>query len=97
MGTKTNTNFSKPSVLTEDYQLCNMCNRKYNEQAFGKHLPTCERRTKEANMKAKSKNALMPQNSLNTNNTLSHQSKPTVSQTTNFSSKPNLNVRFYKK
>lgn len=43
------------SVLTEDYVLCNMCNRKYNELAYNKHMPTCERRTKEALIKTKLK------------------------------------------
>jgi len=40
-----------PSSLTDDYNHCNMCNRKYNEQAYLKHLPTCERRAKESVMK----------------------------------------------
>lgn len=44
----------KPSVLTEDYTLCQFCNRKYNEDAYKKHLATCERKYKEAQMKAKS-------------------------------------------
>jgi hypothetical protein len=63
VGSKTGTNYNKgsytntPSVLTEDYTLCNMCNRRYNEQAYSKHLPTCERRTKEAQMKGKVKQA----------------------------------------
>ena len=44
-----------PSAITDDYTLCDMCNRKYNEQAYTKHLPTCERRSKEAQMKGKAK------------------------------------------
>jgi hypothetical protein len=44
-----------PSSLTDDYTLCDMCGRKYNENAYNKHLPTCERRTKEALMKNKLK------------------------------------------
>jgi len=72
-----------PSVITEDYSLCNMCNRKYNEQAYTKHLPTCERRAKESLMKNKMKSV---PTTTNTNSTGS-----------NFSSKPNLNVRFNKK
>ena len=42
---------SGPSSITDDYKHCNMCNRKYNENAYSKHLPTCERRTKEAMFK----------------------------------------------
>lgn len=42
---------SAPSSITDDYVHCNMCNRKYNENAYSKHLPTCERRTKEAQFK----------------------------------------------
>ena len=63
--TRTGTNYNKspvgynkPSVITEDYTLCNMCSRRYNEQAYSKHLPTCERRTKEAQMKSKAKQAV---------------------------------------
>jgi hypothetical protein len=44
-----------PSSITEDYLHCDMCNRRYNEQAFTRHIPTCERRTKEALMKSKTK------------------------------------------
>ncbi len=44
-----------PSSITDDYTLCNMCGRKYNDQAYTKHLPTCERRTKEVMMKNKLK------------------------------------------
>jgi hypothetical protein len=43
------------SVLYEDYISCNHCNRKYNEQAYNKHLPTCERKAKESVMKDKAK------------------------------------------
>jgi hypothetical protein len=45
------------SVLYEDYISCNLCSRKYNEQAYNKHLPTCERRTKESLMKDKAKSS----------------------------------------
>ena len=50
----------KPSVLTEDYQLCQFCNRKYNDEAYKKHLPTCERKYKEAQMKAKASKGKQP-------------------------------------
>lgn len=40
-----------PSTLTEDYVHCDMCNRKYNESAYQKHLAHCERKTKEILMK----------------------------------------------
>lgn len=43
----------KPSILTEDYILCKFCNRKYNEQAYNKHLATCERKFKEAQFRNK--------------------------------------------
>ena len=42
-----------PSSVTDDYSLCKFCNRKYNEEAYNKHLPGCERRFKEAQMKSK--------------------------------------------
>ena len=44
-----------PSVLTDDYTLCQYCNRKYNEQAYNKHLEGCKRRFHEAQMKNKAK------------------------------------------
>jgi hypothetical protein len=44
-----------PSSISDDYSLCDMCGRKYNEQAYTRHLPTCERRTKDAMMKNKVK------------------------------------------
>lgn len=53
MNTRAYTNI--PSAITDDYTLCNMCSRKYNEQAYIKHLPTCERRTKDTMMKNKLK------------------------------------------
>jgi hypothetical protein len=72
-----------PSVFTEDYISCNMCNRRYNENAYSKHLPTCERRTKEAAMKNKNK----PQIGGNMMNNTG----------TAYGNKPNLNVKFGKK
>lgn len=39
----------------EDYTLCQFCNRRYNEQAYNKHLAGCERRFKEAQIKNKNK------------------------------------------
>ena len=46
----------KPSVVNDDYTLCKFCNRRYNDEAYNKHLPGCERRFKEAQLKAKNKN-----------------------------------------
>ena len=46
----------KPSVITDDYQLCKFCNRKYNDEAYKKHLPGCERRYKDAQLRGKNKN-----------------------------------------
>jgi len=87
----TNYNNYKPSVITEDYSHCNMCNRKYNDNAYAKHLPTCERRTKEATLKGKANNALMPI-SKNSNGNLGN-NFPSLSS----GSKPNFNVKFGKK
>jgi hypothetical protein len=42
-----------PSTINDDYIHCDMCSRRYNEQAYGKHLPTCERRTKDSLMRDK--------------------------------------------
>ena len=73
---------SKPSVYTEDYKHCSICTRSFNENAYAKHLPTCERRNKEAQMKNKVKPGTTGgMGSINTNG----------------NSKPNLNVKFNKK
>jgi hypothetical protein len=74
------------SSISDDYVLCNMCNRNYNEQAYHKHLPTCERKTNEANFKNKFKVAgVSTGNNKNINSTYCN------------GSKPNLNVKFGKK
>jgi hypothetical protein len=39
----------------DDYKHCGICNRKYNEDAYKKHLAMCERRQKEAIMKGNNK------------------------------------------
>ncbi len=58
------------SALSDDYIYCNMCTRKYNENAYSKHLPTCERRTKEAQFKkgGGNSNAQFSQNTGNRSN-----------------------------
>jgi hypothetical protein len=55
-----------PSVINDDYIQCSHCDRRYNENAYNKHLPTCERRTKEAVMKNKLKGTSSKSN-FNTN------------------------------
>lgn len=40
----------------DDRTHCNLCNRKYNETAYDKHLPMCERKNKENAIKAKKGN-----------------------------------------
>lgn len=42
-----------PSAIADGYTLCKFCNRRYNEEAYNKHLPGCERRFKEAEMRNK--------------------------------------------
>jgi hypothetical protein len=71
------------SVLEEGFKNCELCNRKYNEKAFDKHLPTCERRAKEAQFKNKGKTG--------TGGTM------TANTTSYANSKPNLNLKFNKK
>ena len=44
-----------PSSYDDDLILCKYCNRKYNEEAYNKHAPGCERRFKEAQIKNKGK------------------------------------------
>lgn len=76
-----------PSVLTDDYTFCNMCNRKYNENAYSKHLPTCERRAKESQIKNKPKPSGTMGMGGNTNSNTG----------SGYGNKPNLNVKFNKK
>jgi hypothetical protein len=45
------------SAIYDDYIKCDHCNRKYSEQAYDKHLPTCERKAKETMLKDKMKSA----------------------------------------
>jgi hypothetical protein len=86
-----NTNYNyKPSVITEDYTHCSMCNRRYNEQAYNKHMPTCERRAKESELKKRTSNILMPVLSKNSSSKIGY---PTLGN----NSKLNLNVKFGKK
>ena len=42
-----------PSAIADDYTLCKFCNRRYNDEAYNKHLNGCERRWKEAQMRNK--------------------------------------------
>jgi hypothetical protein len=46
------------SAIYDEYLNCDLCNRKYNEQAYSKHLPTCERKAKETMMKDKMKSGI---------------------------------------
>lgn len=41
------------SVISDSFTLCKFCNRRYNDEAYHKHLPGCERRYKEAQIKNK--------------------------------------------
>ena len=42
-----------PSAISDDFPLCKFCNRRYNDEAYNKHLPGCERRYKEAQIRNK--------------------------------------------
>ena len=55
-----------PTNDYDDYTHCNICNRKYNEEAYKKHLAMCERKQKESNMKGNNK--VSNNNNLNNNN-----------------------------
>lgn len=43
----------QPSVINDDYILCQYCQRRYNDDAFAKHAPGCERRFKESQARNK--------------------------------------------
>jgi len=42
-----------PSVINDGFIPCKFCNRRYNDEAYHKHLAGCERRYKEAQMRMK--------------------------------------------
>jgi hypothetical protein len=44
-------------TYNDDLTLCNFCNRRYNEDAYKKHLNHCERKAKEKEFKSKSNNS----------------------------------------
>ena len=54
-----------PSVITDSYIPCKFCNRKYNEEAYNKHLAGCERRYKDAQLKNKFSKKGTSNNNLN--------------------------------
>ncbi len=41
------------SVISDSFTLCKFCNRRYNDEAYAKHLPGCENRYKEAQIRNK--------------------------------------------
>lgn len=51
-----NNAFNQPpqrSVISDSFKLCKFCNRRYNDEAFAKHYPGCERRYKENQIRKK--------------------------------------------
>jgi len=48
------------SSSNDDYTLCNLCNRKYNEDVYKKHLTHCEKKDRENKMKGKSQTTVNP-------------------------------------
>ena len=40
-----------PNYDYDDLKHCDLCNRRYNDDAFTKHLPTCQRKQKESLLK----------------------------------------------
>lgn len=88
-GVGNNTNYNQKPTTTafsDDYTHCGICNRRYNENAYSKHLPTCERRAKEAIIKP----------NINTKGKLGTTTGSTMTGTYG-NNKPNLNVKFNKK
>jgi hypothetical protein len=77
------TGYPARSIIEDDYKHCDMCNRRYNEGAYEKHLPTCERKAKESQFKNKGKPGT---GSIMNANTSSYAN-----------SKPNFNLKFNKK
>jgi hypothetical protein len=83
--------FKEPGAtsITDDYKHCDMCNRKYNQNAYDKHLPHCEKKNKENMFKNKGNppNSQMGarNNNLNSKNTMQNNMN---------NMKPNLNTKF---
>jgi len=82
---KVGKNNAKSNVVpsyNDDLTFCNLCERKYNEDAYKKHLNHCEKKNRENKMKGKSSNSKLNSNALNSKlNSNALNSKP------NFASK----------
>lgn len=49
-----------PSSISDDYTLCEYCNRKYNEQAYNKHLNFCKQKAINNSKKPKMNTSMKP-------------------------------------
>jgi len=77
-----------------------MCNRKYNEKAFDKHLTHCEKKYKESMFKSRG-NAPSSQMGARNNNNNKQGSMNNMNMNNNMNNnmnmRPNLNTKFGKK
>jgi hypothetical protein len=74
--------------MTDDYTHCDLCNRKYNQNAYDKHLTHCEKKNKEAMFKNKG-----PTPSSQMGSRSGYNNKPMASN----NSRPNMNTKYGKK
>jgi hypothetical protein len=61
VGNKTTTQNVAPTY-NDDYVSCNTCGRRYNDNAYTKHLPTCQQKAKVNAIKGKGKNTTTTNN-----------------------------------
>jgi len=61
---KNNAKSNVPSY-NDDLTFCNLCERRYNEDAYKKHLNHCEKKNQENKMKGKPSNSKINTNALN--------------------------------
>ena len=75
--------------MTDDYTHCDLCNRKYNQNAYDKHLTHCEKKNKQSIFKNKGN----PPSSQMGSRSGYNNNKPT----TNNNMRPNMNTKYGKK
>jgi len=71
-------NNAKSNVVpsyNDDLTFCNLCERKYNEEAYKKHLNHCQKKDRENKMKGKSSNSKVNSNAINSKPNFANKTK----------------------
>ena len=76
--------------MTDDYVHCDLCTRKYNQNAYDKHLTHCEKKNKEQMFKNKGPT---PSSQMGGSRSGYNNNKPMA----NNNMRPNMNTKYGKK